>query len=78
MTMTEILYLTIGILSGGIITYIITSMKFANTVNMLTDNLVKVRLLKEEMTKANKAKKSWKGSKKKYYGNKKKQSKEKS
>ena len=66
--MTEVLYLTIGILVGGISVYIYLNSKVSNTVNMLTDTLVKNRLLKEEIGKTEKSKKNWKNSKKKYYG----------
>ena len=66
--MTELLYLIIGILAGGIAVYIYLNNKVSNTIDMLTDSLVKNRLLKEEIDKNGKPKKNWKNSKKKYYG----------
>jgi|8_EtaG_2_1085327.scaffolds.fasta_scaffold94896_2 regulatory protein YycI of two-component signal transduction system YycFG len=72
--MTEILYVILGMLTGGIIVYIYLNKKVSDTVDILTDSLVKNRLLKEEIGKSDKSKKNWKSSKKKYYGNKKRKS----
>ena len=58
--MTELLYLIIGILAGGIAVYIYLNNKVSNTIDMLTDSLVKNRLLKEEIDKNGKPKKNWK------------------
>ena len=69
--MTEVLYLIIGMLVGGITVYVYLNKKVANTIDALTDNLVKNRLLKEEIGKSAKTKKNWNNSKKRYYGNKK-------
>ena len=66
--MTELLYLIIGILAGGIAVYIYLNNKVSNTIDMLTDSLVKNRLLKEEIDKNGKPKKNLNNSKKKYYG----------
>ena len=67
--MTEVLYLTIGLLVGGISTYLYMHNKVAKTVDILTDSLVKNRLLKEEIGKS--GNKNWNKSKKRYYGNRK-------
>ena len=68
--MTEILYLIIGLLVGGIATYIYLTRKAKGTMEVLADEMVKNRLLKEEIGRKGKSPKY--KSKKRYYGNKKK------
>jgi len=70
--MTEILYFATGLLSGGILAYIWLHRSMKDTAGKLIDSLVKNRLLKDEIGKSDKTKKTWtKKSKKRYYGNKK-------
>ena len=68
--MEQILILLLGILLGGIIVYVYMRKKGIDLTELLTDNMVKNRLLKEEINKSSKTKKKWNGSKKRYYGKK--------
>ena len=68
--MEQILILLLGILLGGIIVYVYMRKKGIDLTELLTDNMVKNRLLKEEINKSSKPKKKWNGSKKRYYGKK--------
>ncbi len=64
--MTEVLLFTIGLLVGSISTYFIMNLKKANLQERILDELVKNRLLKDELGRKPK---KFNGSKKKYYKN---------
>ncbi len=68
--MEQILTLLLGILLGGIMVYVYMRKKGIDLKELLTDNMVKNRLLKEEINKSSKPKKKWNGPKKRYYGKK--------
>ena len=72
MTETIILTFALGFVLGGIIMYIYMRKQGVELSELLTDSLVKSKLLKEEIGKTAKPKKDWNKSKRKYYGNKKK------
>ena len=67
--MMEILLLIIGLLVGSITTYFYMNSKGSNLQEKILDELVKNRLLKDELGRKTK---KFNGSKKRYYNNRKK------